>query len=146
MNVLRGFASAREIDELRGYANRDGWRAGRQGTGYETLSLRDVPHPIVARALALIGEPFEDFWDVYLIRYNDGAHIPDHVDEAQHGRQHRRLNVLLEEARAGGELRIAGAIVELSVGDAVLFDPDRDVHTVSRVEGTRMLFSVGAWI
>ena len=107
-------------------------------------------HPLdfalIERALARIGTPYEDYWDVYLIRYRDGSHIPPHTDDAQHGRRHRRLNALLERATAGGELTIAGARIELAIGDAVLFEPDREVHDVARVVGSRLLFSVGAWV
>ncbi len=142
-------------------AQTSGWAPGRQHTGYEILSLRAptaaegrnvtpkvAPNvaTLVTRALALIGTPFEDYWDVYFIRYLDGAYIPPHTDPAQHGRTHRRLNAVLAQAPSGGELLIGGVQLELAVGDAVLFCPDREVHEVSRVVGPRLLFSVGAWV
>jgi hypothetical protein len=34
----------------------------------------------------------------------------------------------------------------LAVGDAVLFFPDQEVHEVTKVAGSRLLFSVGAWV
>ncbi|MDB4964001.1 MAG: hypothetical protein JWP01_4000 [Myxococcales bacterium] len=150
--VLRGFLSPVEVAELRAQAEdptRDGWRAGRQHTGYDILPLRPVmsaSSPLVARALAQIGTPFEDYWDVYFIRYLDGAHIPPHTDEAQHGKRHRRINAVLTQAARGGELFIDGRPVELAVGDAVLFHPDSEIHEVTKVGGPRLLFSVGAWI
>ena len=149
MQILRAFLSPDEVASLRALADTPtGWVAGRQGTGYDTLPLRDTfaGHPLVERALAQIGTPYEDYWDAYLIRYLDGAHVPDHVDAAQDGKRHRRLNAVLAQPTAGGELRIGGDLVELAVGDAVLFDPDRQVHRVSPVVGMRLVFSVGAWI
>jgi predicted 2-oxoglutarate/Fe(II)-dependent dioxygenase YbiX len=146
--VIPAFLTSDEIAALRAHAARDGWRPGRQGTGYDILPLRDVPElaALTARGLARIGTPFEDYWDVYLIRYADGSSIPPHTDAAQHGRRHRRINAVLEQARAGGELFVAGALVPLAVGDAVLFSPDDERHEVTQVTGSRLLFSVGAWI
>jgi predicted 2-oxoglutarate/Fe(II)-dependent dioxygenase YbiX len=144
--LLPGFLAPDEVSALRARQHDDGWKPGRQGTGYDILPLPRIREGAIERALAQIGTPYRDYWDVYLIRYGDGAHIPPHTDDAQHGRRHRRLNALLERATAGGELTIAGARVELAIGDAVLFEPDREVHEVARVVGSRLLFSVGAWV
>jgi predicted 2-oxoglutarate/Fe(II)-dependent dioxygenase YbiX len=150
-DILPAFLSALEVAELRERAAAvDGWTRGRQGTGYDILPLKQIlpigPDTLITRALAQLGTPFEDYWDVYLIRYPDGSHIPEHVDDAQHGKRHRRINAMLASAHSGGELWIDGRRIDLSVGDAVRFYPDREVHAVSPVVGTRLLFSVGAWI
>ncbi len=144
--VLVGFLSAAEVAGLRALESQAGWKPGRQATGYDILPLPRVREALVARALSHIGAPFEDFWDVYLIRYSDGSFIPPHRDPAEHGRQHRRLNALLTPAHSGGDLTIDGHRIELAIGDAVLFEPDRETHEVSRVVGSRLLFSVGAWV
>jgi predicted 2-oxoglutarate/Fe(II)-dependent dioxygenase YbiX len=150
-DVLPGFLSAHEIAELRARAGEpDRWKPGRQGTGYDIQPLRgELPEgagTLVGRTLAQLGTPFGDYWDVYLIRYGDGSHIHKHVDDAQHGKRHRRINAVLTSATAGGELWIDDQRIDLAVGDAVRFFPDREVHEVTRVGGTRLLFSVGAWI
>jgi predicted 2-oxoglutarate/Fe(II)-dependent dioxygenase YbiX len=146
--VLPAFLTAAEIAALLAQAASSGWKPGRQGTGYDILPLElpTEPGSLVARSLALLGTPYQHYWDVYLIRYLDGSHIPPHVDDAQHGKRHRRLNAVLRQAARGGELRVDGAVVPLAVGDAVRFYPDREVHEVTAVEGSRLLFSVGAWI
>ncbi len=158
-DLLRAFLDPGELGELRRLALAPRtWTPGRQGTGYDISSIkgsassgparsdRDVSPPAVARAFAHLGTPYEQSWDAYLIRYRDGAHIPPHVDPAQHGRRHRRLNALITQATGGGELRIGGALIALDPGDAVLFYPDLEVHEVAPVVGTRLLFSVGAWL
>jgi Rps23 Pro-64 3,4-dihydroxylase Tpa1-like proline 4-hydroxylase len=149
--VLPAFLSSAEVTELTALARAatTGWTPGRQHTGYDILPLRaTMPKDsrFVARALARLGEPFEDYWDVYFIRYEDGAYIPPHTDPAQHDRHHRRINAVLTRAATGGELRVGGTAIALAIGDAVLFSPDREVHEVSKVGGPRLLFSVGAWI
>jgi hypothetical protein len=83
--ILPAFLTVDEIASLRGRAAAAppaAWKPGRQGTGYDTLPLREHAelHPLLARGLAAIGEPFEDFWDAYLIRYLDGSSIPPHTD------------------------------------------------------------------
>lgn len=150
-DVLPGFLSPAEIAELTERSTAGtGWKLGRQGTGYDILPLKgllpDGAGSLVARSLALLGTPFEDHWDAYLIRYNDGAYIAEHVDAAQHGKRHRRLNAVIATATSGGELRIDGVLIALGLGDAVRFFSDREVHSVTPVRGTRLLFSVGAWI
>lgn len=148
--ILAGFLSTDEVANLRRRSERvDAWAPGRQHTGYEICSLQSEmtsTHPLVARALGRIGKPVENRWDVYFIRYLDGSHIPPHVDPAEPGRRHRRINAVLAHATSGGALFVDGRAIDLRVGDAVLFYPDAEVHRVSAVTGTRLLFSVGAWI
>ncbi len=151
LDVLRHFLSSSEVEELRPWATAvQAWSPGRQGTGYEILPLRRAGSVafsgLVSRALAVLGTPFRDYWDAYLIRYGTGSHVPEHLDVAERGMRHRRLNALLAVAASGGELRIGGERVDLGVGDAVRFFPDREVHAVTRVVGTRLLLSLGAWI
>lgn len=150
--LLPLFLSTAEVADLcaqAAAAAETSWAPGRQHTGYDILPLRPaqgLTSPLIARAIAQLGAPFGDHWDAYFLRYLDGAHIPPHTDPAQHGRRHRRLNAVLAQATRGGELTISGVHVPLAVGDAIVFDPDRDVHEVSAVVGTRLLFSVGALI
>ena len=144
--LLPAFLSAADIAELLARRDDSGWKPGRQGTGYDILPLPRVAEGVVARALAHVGTPFEDHWDVYLIRYAHGSHIPPHRDAAEHGRRHRRLNALLAAPRAGGRLFVDGTEVVLAVGDAVVFEPSAELHEVTPVDGERLLFSVGAWV
>ncbi len=105
------------------------WEQGRQGTGYEKLLLLTARCPVA--------------FDVYILRYRCGAFAPPHVDVAVGGR-HYRLNVLLWAAAAGGDFVCDGATRRGA--RLVLFRPDRDSHSVSRVErGTRYVLSIG-WV
>lgn len=148
MRLLRGFLSV--DDRVALGAVTGGFVAGRQGTGYEKLALRGDPavDALVARSLAVLdvdaGSPF---WDAYLLRYPTGAGVPAHVDVPEvTGVGHHRLNALVRAGDGGGVLSIGGVVVDLAVGDAVVFRPDVDEHAVTPVRaGERLVWSVGAW-
>lgn len=143
-----------------------GWSSGRQGTGYETLYMKSfvtlilsggaplsnisvLVHHLTMKSLSLLDKETspDDFWDVFLIRYKDGAYIPSHKDEAAlFGKRHRRLNALIKAPEAGGELHIENKLIALNEGDAVLFSPDEEVHDVSPCRGLRLMWSVGCWL
>jgi hypothetical protein len=150
--ILKEFLHPSEIVWLRRRAEfANDWHEGRQGTGYEVLHLKKeltmfFTSVMVRRALEVIGKPVEDFWDVYLIRYPDGSSIPKHRDDASFGLRHRRLNVMLTPPEEGGVLTIDGTVILLGDGDAVLFYPNEEEHEVTTVKGTRLVFSVGAWL
>lgn len=155
MQLLPDFLTPFEIDAMAslGMADTILWETGRQGTGYERLALRSlIAHDslygrLSDRALRLIGAPHANHWDMWIIRYPDGSHIPPHRDEATvFGLRHRRLNALVRAPRAGGEFVADGKVVPLAVGDAVLFYPDETEHSVSKVDDVRLIFSVGAWL
>ncbi|HSX23317.1 MAG TPA: hypothetical protein VLE97_11140 [Gaiellaceae bacterium] len=150
MQLIPGFLTPHNIEFILRWADAGGgWTRGRQGTGYEVLYVKDEPDfsGLVQRAIAQIGPYFEDFYDAYLIRYQEGDFIPLHKDEAAFfGKRHRRLNAMVERAGAGGKLFIDGKPIELAVGEAIDFFPDEDEHEVTAVtQGRRILFSVGCW-
>jgi hypothetical protein len=150
--VELGFLTPREVAHWRTIADSSpawNWSAGRQGTGYHKLDLRQQfsEAPLAAlRCLELIRARPSDPWDCYLIRYWETSWAPRHKDPAEPGRRHARVNVLLRKGASGGDLEVAGARVPLSVGDAVLFYPDAAEHQVSQVFGERLALSVGALV
>jgi hypothetical protein len=150
--ILKEFLYISEVDWFRRRAEHaNDWHEGRQGTGYEVLPLKKeltmfFTSVFVKRALRHIGEPVEDFWDTYLIRYPDGSSIPKHLDDASFGLRHRRLNAMVTAPEDGGRLTINNIEIPLLVGDAVLFYPNEEEHEVTTVRGTRLIFSVGAWL
>ncbi len=82
-------------------------------------------------------------FDAYLLRFPEGAEVPPHTDPVSGGR-HFRLNVVLKNARAGGEFRCAEPIY--ASGRIKLFRPDTTPHSVTRiVAGTRYVLSLG-WV
>ncbi len=147
--VIKGFLSADDIRLMVSIADaRSHWQDGRQETGYEKLNIKDEIdcQPAIVRALGLVGA-MDEFWDAYLLRYPNGAYIPTHKDDAGFGREkHMRLNALIEKPEDGGKLTINYRSVDLDVGDAVIFMPNAQVHSVSKVFGERLMFSVGCWI
>jgi len=99
------------------------WEPGRQGTGYDKFQLLDLW-----------------FADAYLLRFPEGSHVPEHTDVVP-GRRHWRLNVVLRRAVTGGDF-VCGRARRL--GRVCLFRPDREAHSVTRIEkGTRYVFSFG---
>ena len=103
------------------------WRGGRQESGYEKL---------------LLGiNPFIVPWDCYVLRFREGAEIAPHTDPVD-GRRHYRLNIILAEPKKGGEFQCENPIFESRY--VKFFRPDRDSHSVTRVEdGTRYVLSIG---
>lgn len=107
------------------------WKKGRQHSGYERLLLIKSSFPL----------PF----DMYIIRYKEGDHIPYHTDPAPKGRKHFRLNIFLRSAELGGEFLTKGRTI-YSSKYVQLFRPDITEHAVSKIErGKRLVLSIG-WL
>jgi len=122
--------------------------SGRQATGYDKADLvaaagRDATVDVaVAQLVAVLGRPAA--YDAWWLSYPDGSHIPPHTDESPApGLAHVRVNVVITKD-GGGVLRCDDQVVDLAVGDAVVFRPDVVVHAVSAVVGApRLVLSVG---
>ncbi|NGY06861.1 2OG-Fe(II) oxygenase [Solimonas terrae] len=105
------------------------WQRGRQASGYDKMLLARGLWPL----------PF----DCYLLRFPEGAEIRPHTDPVGEGR-HFRLNIVVREAREGGEFVCAAPI--RASRRIKLFRPDVCEHSVSRVlRGTRHVLSIG-WV
>lgn len=100
------------------------WEQGRQESGYWKF--------LIARK--------EPLFDVYLLKYPEGAQIPKHRDPV-FGRRHYRCNILLKKAKLGGVFKCDSCY---RFGPIVVFASDRCWHEVSRIEaGTRWVLSIG---
>ena len=105
------------------------WQKGRQQSGYDKMLLAQGQWPL----------PF----DSYLLRYPKYAEIPPHTDPVSIG-QHYRLNIVIKNAKQGGEFICKTPIYSSS--RIKFFRPDKCEHSVTRVEqGTRYVLSIG-WI
>lgn len=104
------------------------WQPGRQGTGYECMTLFALPRKKPA-------------CDGYLLRYKQGAGVPPHRDMVL-GFKHYRLNIILKEAYAGGEFVCDRPI--LITKRIKLFRSDA-LHSVTKVHGVRYVLSIG-WL
>ncbi len=105
------------------------WRSGRQESGYEKMLL--------------LANPFLLPFDCYLLRFREGAEVPEHTDPVS-DKRHYRLNIILRHAKSGGEFVCAEPIY--ASRRIKLFRPDVTPHSVSRVNaGTRYVLSVG-WV
>jgi hypothetical protein len=107
------------------------WEHGRQGTGYLKHRLASAMWPIP--------------WDVYLLKFPPGSHIPRHRDLSVLGR-HYRLNVTLWNAHPKHPFQSTGWLWRGFGRRVVLFRPDIHAHAVRRIEiGTRYVLSFG-WL
>lgn len=100
------------------------WKLGRQGTGYYVWKIIQL-----------------SFFDMYLLKYPSGAHIPSHSDGVI-GKKHYRANLILLNADEGGEFKCEKVIFR--AGPLTIFRPDLYFHKVSKVKkGTRYVLSIG---
>ena len=123
---------------------RGSWEPGRQGTGYDKLSLMESPtaERLVKKCLRELGGPL--LYDAWLLRYPVGSEIPAHTDPPMPGMCHVRINAMALSSE-GGILYVDGAEVPLTHGDAYVFRPDLMRHMVTKVEkNERLVLSVGA--
>ena len=105
------------------------WRSGRQESGYDKMLL--------------IANPFMIPFDCYILRFREGAEIPNHTDPVT-DKRHYRLNIIVRKAKKGGEFQCSDPIYENQ--RIKLFRPDVSSHSVTKViEGTRYVVSVG-WV
>ena len=82
-------------------------------------------------------------FDTYLLRFPKGSEFAPHTDKVESGK-HYRLNIVLKNAKVGGEFICANPIFETK--RIKLFRPDESEHQVTKVqEGNRYVLSVG-WI
>jgi hypothetical protein len=103
------------------------WQKGRQQSGYEKMLLAGATWPIK--------------FDLYLLRFPEGCEVPPHTDKVDSGK-HYRLNIVLKQAKSGGEF-ICQTPIYCSKR-IKLFRPDLCEHAVTRVtSGNRYLLSIG---
>jgi len=107
------------------------WQEGRQDGGYLKFTL--------------IQKSWIPF-DLYILKFPDESYIDSHSDPVPKYK-HIRLNIELKKANFGGFF-----LCDTSKGGFckrfwrfTLFRPDICYHSVSRVEGTRYVLSIG-WL
>lgn len=110
------------------------WVKGRQGTGYERLTI------FQSQLLKC---------DLHILRMSPGIIIPPHKDNIaphllkQGYKKHFRFNVVLKKAIGGNFVTSALGLVKKRWA---LFRPDIDLHWVTPVHsGTRYVLSMG-WL
>lgn len=82
-------------------------------------------------------------FDVYLLRFREGAEIPPHTDKVESGK-HFRLNLIIKQAKSGGEFVCKEPLYENAF--IKYFRSDLCEHSVTKVEqGNRYVLSIG-WV
>lgn len=105
------------------------WEKGRQLSGYDKMFL--------------LGSKWLLMFDVYLLRFKEGSEIKAHMDKVEKGK-HYRLNIVLKQAKEGGEFVCKSPIYESY--RIKFFRPDACEHSVTKViRGNRYLLSIG-WV
>lgn len=105
------------------------WQRGRQRSGYDKMLLLQSLWPLA--------------FDVYVLRFPEGAEIPQHTDPVAIGR-HYRCNIVVKRAKEGGEFVCKAPIFATS--RIKIFRPDACEHSVTRVvRGSRYVLSIG-WV
>lgn len=102
------------------------WKLGRQMSGYDKLSL------ISSNRLK---------FDLWLLRFREGAFIDPHVDTVTNHR-HYRLNIYIKSAKVGGVFEADNVIFKNRFMS--FFRPDITKHSVTKIErGVRYVLSFG---
>ncbi len=147
--VLPAFLTADERTLLLGLAARSvGWRAGRQGGGYQKLPLEGVQpawlEDLTRRCLAVCASAGPLGWDRYLLLYAPGSGVvPHHDPPLREGAVHLRLNAVVQSRGPSDRLLLEGRPVVLQERDAVVFRPDILEHEVRVAAQERLLWSFG---
>ncbi len=103
------------------------WIEGRQGTSYLNCKLLESKKWF--------------FFDLYLIKFPVGSHIPLHRDGVDFGK-HYRANFILWPAKLGGKFSCEKCIIDLPF--VKFFRPDLYEHEVTEIkQGTRYVLSFG---
>lgn len=99
------------------------WEKGRQGTGYFKCKL-------------MSGKSF----DVYILKYPKNSYLEEHTDDID-GKEHHRLNIVLQRASIGGVFNINGKSQDKIFN---YFRPDIEPHRLTKIHsGTRYVLSIG---
>ncbi len=108
------------------------FKAGRQGTGYEVMTL--ISRKLPFRCLSGV--------DMHILRYPPSSSIPTHTDKVGSGKHHR-VNILLVKPKSGGEFICAQA--KRFLGRVFYFRPDIMEHSVTECPSRRIVLSIG-WV
>ena len=102
------------------------WQQGRQSTGYQKMLL--------FRCI---------FMDAYLLYFPTNSFIPPHKDPVK-GLCHYRFNIVLKQAKSGGEFICDKCIINTK--RIKLFRSDISTHSITKiVSGSRKLLSIGIY-
>ncbi len=120
------------------------FKPGRQGTGYEVMTL--ISRKLPFRRLSGV--------DLHILRYPPSSSVPTHVDKVASG-NHHRINVILVKPKSGGEFICAratrllggtlGALLPFGQGRVFYFRPDIMEHAVTECPSKRVVLSIG-WV
>lgn len=101
------------------------WVSGRQGGDYKKKLLAKFRIPLIFG------------FDMYLLKFDPGFKLKEHVDKVDRGR-HFRLNIIL---RGDGEFNCEKTIIRTK--RIILFRPDKYLHSMQNGNIERKVLSIG---
>lgn len=144
--VLFNFITHQECHDLHNLIGLAVWEEGRQKSRYEKTSVpkEDVRFTsLINRSLQALNAPSGHGFDCWILRYPVGSYIPAHLDDALFGSEHWRLNAIIQ-SDLNAEFILNNRRIDLRDSDAIIFRPDKHVHSVTEVvETNRYVWSVG---
>jgi hypothetical protein len=105
------------------------WIEGRQKSGYFKMKLAEFSWPFG--------------FDTYLLKFETGVSVPEHIDPVT-GKKHYRMNLTIRNPISGGTFVCENSILNLP--RLKLFRPDKYKHSLTTVEGTLIMLSIGVAI
>ncbi len=100
------------------------WMEGRQKSSYSKM---------------LFGQGHD--WDLWLLRFNDGSHVPEHTDPVKDNEKHYRLNIVIKSASGGF---FDGKSFFNLFNRIIFFRPDIWPHSMTKIyNGNRYMLSFG---
>lgn len=150
--TIFNFLTDYERQEILDHLDNLEWEKGRQGTGYEKAVVpltNNVFQALAKRSLHAMKSSFDNVFDCFILKYPLDSFIPDHRDPAPEGKEHWRFNAIVSGTDPAGSPHsgrffIEDREVDLREKDAIIFRPDRYVHSVSSIlYSPRYVWSVG---
>lgn len=140
--IYKNFLSSKEVSNLLDlWKKTPGFDATTAGRAHSFYGC-SAPMELTLRALELLdaGNPDAKYLDSFFLHYAEQQGCDDHTDS----RSLTRVNVLLVKPARGGVFSVNKEDLPMDVGDAVVFEPCDDVHSVSLIEkGERVVWSMG---
>ena len=101
----------------------------------EMFDLENMLHPNYKEAKFAGGEPV--YWGDFILEFPPGKRLHRHTDDFPEWNRELRFNCLLQSPEDGGVYTINGKRYFLEEGDIIVFSPNFNTHSTTRVRGKK---------